>query len=71
MKAKFNKKYFVLRLMTFPILFALILIKTLYDCVLISVRMLWGGFELVQIYHDRTTIKDIYTKVSELVDNSK
>ena len=66
-----NKRYFILRLIAFPLLFVLIMTKVVYDGVLISFRMLWGGFELVEIHQDRTTIKHIYEKVSELVEQEK
>ncbi len=66
---KFNKKMFLLRVIVFPLWFALVLIKALYDTIVLSLRFLIGGGELVALYHDRKTIKDIYEKVSELVNN--
>ena len=68
---KINKKYFILRIIVFPILFMLIMCKCIYDAILISIRMLWGGFELVKIHHDRITIQNIYDKVSELIDKNQ
>lgn len=69
MKVKFEKKMFLLRLLISPLLAAIIFTKCIYDGFVVLIRMIYGGFELVQYYHDRKTIKDIYEKVSKLVDN--